>query len=127
MYTTEGGDGQGYQLTLYRTSTGRYPAKEFMDSLPERARIKSTAWLRLLEEDGPNLRRPYADVLEEPIRELRVSFGRLEIRLLYFFAGRKIIVTHGFLKKTRQVDRTQIDLANRYRAEWLGSWGDAQS
>ena len=43
------------------------------------------------------LQRPYADVLEEPIRDLRISFGTLEMRLLYFILGKSIVVTHGFL------------------------------
>lgn len=71
--------------------------------------MKVAAWLRLLQEKGPNLHRPYADILEEPIRELRISFGRLEIRLLY--------------KKSRQVHKEEIELAKRYRNDWLMTFG----
>ncbi|MBI4063516.1 MAG: type II toxin-antitoxin system RelE/ParE family toxin [Elusimicrobia bacterium] len=81
--------------------------------------MKAAAWLRLLQENGPNLHRPYADILEEPVRELRVSFGRLEIRLLYFIHGKSIVLTHGFMKKTKKVPREEIDLAKRYRHDWL--------
>jgi len=108
-----------YKLEFYQTPRGDYPAKDFVESLPERPQMKVAAWLRLLQEKGPNLHRPYADILEEPIRELRVSFGRLEIRLLYFIHGKSIVATHGFLKKSRQVLKEEIELANRYRNDWL--------
>jgi phage-related protein len=87
--------------------------------------MKVAAWLKLLQEKGPNLPRPYADVLDEPIRELRVSFGRLEIRLLYFIYGRSIVVvTHGFLKKTRKAPKDEIQRAMRYRNDWIITFGE---
>ena len=74
----------------------------------------------MLEEEGPSLPRPYADVLEGPIRELRVGFGRIEARLLYFIHDRTIVViTHGFLKKTRKVESAEIAKALNARADWL--------
>ena len=112
-----------YRLEFYRAPRGDYPAKDFLDSLPEGPRMKAAAWLGLLQEKGPNLQRPYADVLEEPIRELRVSFGRFEMRLLYFIYGQSIVVTHRFLKKTRKLPEEEIELAKRYRNDWLITFG----
>ena len=85
--------------------------------------MKTAAWLGLLQEQGPNLHRPYADILEESIRELRVTFGRLEIRILYFIHGKSIVLTHGFMKKTQKVPQEEIDLAKRYRHDWLLTFG----
>jgi len=112
-----------YRLEFYQAPRGDYPAKDFLDSLPEGPRMKAAAWLGLLQEKGPNLQRPYADILEEPIRELRVSFGPLEMRLLYFIHEQSIVVTHGFLKKTRKVPKREIELAKRYRDDWLTAFG----
>lgn len=69
--------------------------------------------------------RPYADVLTGAIRELRVSFGRLEIRMLYFIHGRRIVLTNGFLKKTSRVPESEIARAERLRVQWLASQGRA--
>ncbi len=82
-------------------------------------RAKVAAWIGLLQEKGSDLCRPYADILESPIRELRVSHGRLEIRILYFIEGKSIVLTHGFYKKTREVPREEIEKAKRYRSDWL--------
>jgi len=53
-----------------------------------------------------------------------VSFARLEIRLLYFIYGRSIVVvTHGFLKKTKKVPKADIQRALRYRNDWILTFG----
>lgn len=116
-----------YRLEFYQSPRGEYPAKDFLDSLPERPRMKVAAWLGLLQDRGPNLQRPYADVLEGPIRELRVSSGRLEMRLLYFIHGKSVVVTHGFLKKTGKIPKGEIELAKRYRTDWLIAFGGGRS
>lgn len=72
-----------------------------------------------MQEKGTQLLRPYADMLEAPVRELRVSHGHLEIRFLYFIEGETIVLTNGFLKKTKGVPKGEIGKAKRYRNEWL--------
>ena len=114
----------GWTVEFYRTGRGDEPAREFVEALGVKARAKVTRWLEILEEKGPALPRPYADVLDEPIRELRIAHGRLEIRLLYFFHGRSIIVVaHGFLKKTRTVPVAEVLKAHRVRLDWLARHG----
>ena len=85
--------------------------------------MKTAAWIGLLQERGPNLHRPYADVLEESIRELRVTFGRLEVRILYFIHGKSIVLTHAFMKKTQKVPQEEIEFAKRYRNDWILTFG----
>ena len=112
-----------YHVEFFRTSAGDSPTEDFLESLPLRVKAKAGAWINLLQEKGPNLLRPYADVLEGPIRELRISFARLEIRLLYFIHGKSIVLTHGFMKKTEKVSQGEIDRALRYRSIWLAVFG----
>jgi hypothetical protein len=102
---------------------GESPVDEFLDELPEKLRGKVAKWIELLEEKGPDLPRPYADVLRGKIRELRVSFGHSECRLLYFIHGNRIVITNGFLKKTPRVQPDAIDRAERRRMDWLARCG----
>ena len=68
--------------------------------------------VQLLAQEGPNLRRPYADTLVGPIRELRVGMGRLEHQILYYFVLKDIVVLlHAFLKKTNAVPENEINVA----------------
>ena len=108
-----------YYVEFYQTPSEKYPARYFLAGLHIRARAKTAKWLQLLQEAGPDLKRPYADMLCDGIRELRVSFGHMEIRLLYFIEGKAIVLTHGILKKTQQTPTAEIEKAKRYRADWL--------
>lgn len=84
------------------------------------------AHIELLEEKGPFLERPYADLLEDGIYELRVRFSKGRYRIFYFFwNGNKIVLTHGITKKTRIVPSTEIERAKRYREDWLRRFKEA--
>jgi phage-related protein len=79
---------------------------------------QSLRWIEALETHGPNLPRPYADVVRGKIRELTIVFGGNQYRLLYFFAGKQIVMTHGFFKKTGPVPIQELDRAERLMQEW---------
>ncbi|OGS21433.1 MAG: hypothetical protein A3J83_08455 [Elusimicrobia bacterium RIFOXYA2_FULL_40_6] len=109
-----------YEIIFYTNQRGDSPVDEFLDSLQIKTRAKVEKWLQRLQEYGPNLPRPFSDTLRDKIRELRVSHGGLEIRLLYFFwHDRAIIVAHGFLKKTREVSEQDIERAVRVKNDFL--------
>ncbi len=72
-----------------------------------------------MEREGPHLPRPYADIVRGKIRELRLKFGHRQYRFLYFFAGKKIIMTHGFLKKTSEVPEEEIFRALSFMIDFL--------
>lgn len=76
--------------------------------------------LMLLEQNGNELRAPYSKALEDGIFELRVQQGTDITRILYFFmVGHKIIITNGFVKKTQKTPQREIELAKKYRAEYM--------
>ena len=113
----------GYSVEFFRDKRNRCPSQEYLGAMPEEHRAKALKMMQLLQEKGPMLPRPYADGLRDKIRELRVSHGTFEHRFLYFFDDKKIIVTHGFLKKTNKVDNSEINLAIRYMNEWKTAKG----
>lgn len=66
----------------------------------------------LLEVNGPMVRMPYSEALGNGLFEIRIKQGTDISRVLYFFtAGRKIILTNGFVKKTQKVPVREINLA----------------
>lgn len=105
-----------YQIKFYKNRRGDSPVKEFIDSLDPQTQMKVAQFLGLLEEMGPRLKRPFADKLAGKIYELRPKQGRI---LYFFFAGDKIVLVHGFLKKTNAVERSDIELAERRRVDWI--------
>lgn len=107
-----------YEVLFYRSPRGECFAEAFLNKLPQKVRGKILRWIEALETHGPNLPRPYADVVRGKIRELRIAFGSNQYRLLYFFAGKQMIITHGFLKKTGPVPVQELERAERLMHEW---------
>lgn len=109
-----------YDLIFYTTERGDSPLDDFLDDLDKKARAKVMAHLSLLEEQGPNLKRPYADLVRGKIRELRIRHSSNQYRVLYFFQVRdQVVLVHAFSKKTQQLKKTDIDLAEKRMADWL--------
>jgi len=106
-------DSSRYQILFYESQKGDCPTEEFLDSLPVKVRAKVSRWIDELEQEGPDLPRPYADMVRGKIRELRVIFASNHYRFLYFFYGRQIIITHGFIKKTDRIVEDEIERAER--------------
>ena len=83
-------------------------------------RTKMSIALLILQENGTDLREPYSKHLQDGIFELRAKVGSDITRVLYFFyVGRRIIITNGFIKKTQKTPKSVIDKAIAYRKEYL--------
>ena len=108
-----------YEVLFYTTQSGDCPTDEFLDELQAKVRAKVEKWIEQLEREGPSLPRPYADVVKGKIRELRVGFGSNHYRFLYFFHGRKIVMTHGFMKKTDKVPASEIERAQKNMHDFI--------
>ena len=96
------------------------PVTDFIDECPPRHQVKILRFLNLLEEMGPTLPRPYADLLHDGIHELRIQLSGDHIRLLYFFCFEKFIVLYyAFAKNTRRVPEKFIEKVAAYRDDLL--------
>ncbi|MBQ6399431.1 MAG: type II toxin-antitoxin system RelE/ParE family toxin [Clostridia bacterium] len=109
-----------FQVEFYDTEDGRTPTQEFLDSLEPKMNAKMVGLMEILEEKGYSLREPYSAPLEDGIFELRAVQGSNISRALFFFyVEGRIVITHGFIKKTQKTPRAQIELAKKYRADFL--------
>lgn len=89
-------------VEFYETESGEKPCLDFLNTLEVKLRAKVFRDLTLLEQYGNELRLPYSEHLDDGIFELRTIQGKNIVRNLYFFiVGKKIIVTHGFKKNTK--------------------------
>ena len=95
-----------YDVQLYEKANGDCPIQDFLDSLDDKIAAKMYGMIELLEENGPALRNPYSEHLQDGIFELRAKFSSNITRVLYFFyIDKKIILTNGFVKKTQKKRR----------------------
>lgn len=108
-----------FYLEFYETLSKHKPIEEFLVSLDNKTRTKVIHMLMLLREKGTELREPYSKYLKNGIFELRIQQGGNSIRVLYFFfIGRRIVLTNGFVKKTRAVPSLEIEKAYRYKQDY---------
>ena len=109
-----------YEIIFYTTERGDSPIDQFLDDLDKKARAKVEAFLWHLGEQGPNLKRPYADHVRGKCRELRIPHRSNQYRILYFFYLRsQIVLVHGFSKKSQQLRERDIRLAEHRMEDWV--------
>lgn len=87
------------------------PLLEWLDEMPAKVQDKCIERIDRLGELGHELRRPEADFLRDGIYELRASYQGVNYRMLYFFAGKAVVVVSHGLTKERQVPPREIDKA----------------
>ena len=76
--------------------------------------------LKILEKSGLKLRMPQSEHLQDGIFQLRSQVGNDISRILYFFfVGKDIILTNGFTKKTPKTPLKEIDLAKKYKKDYI--------
>lgn len=90
-----------FQIEAYEKENQECPFDDFLSDLSPKIKAKVLRDLDLLEVFGNRLREPYSKHLEDGIFELRTQLASDITRSLYFFyEGDRIIITHGFIKKT---------------------------
>ena len=113
-----------YEAIFYDLPDGTEPALDFIKSLDIKIRAKLERSINLLQQAGPELRLPYSEHLEDGIFEVRAKQGTNITRVLYFFfVGKKIILTNGFVKKTQKTPKNELTLAKKYRDEYTSRGG----
>ena len=114
-----------YEVFYYETERGRVPFKEHLDELRPRLAARVLRSVALLEAEGPALREPATKPLGDGVFELRTEFdGEAERAFFFFVTGKRIVITHGIVKKTRRTPRREIARAQRMRADWMERHGE---
>lgn len=109
-----------FEVEFYETEIGEQPAKDFLLGLDTKMRAKMVNTISILQDNGYELREPYSKHLSDGIFELRAKVGTDITRVLYFFfVGKHIVLTNGFIKKTQKTPVGEIAKAKKYRADYL--------
>lgn len=99
------------EVFFFREANESVPLLEWLDRLPTKVKAKCTERIDRLGEMGHELRRPEADFLRDGIYELRASYQGVHYRVLYFFAGKAVVVLSHGLTKEKEVPPREIDQA----------------
>ena len=109
-----------FSIEYVELPNGRLPAREFVDSLDDKAAARIDAFIERLRIYGNRMQGKFVKKLTNDIFELRVKqFDRI-FRVLFFYQpGMLIVITSGFQKKTEQTPPGEVTRADQLRKLWV--------
>lgn len=109
------------EVIFYRTSSGRCPVEEFLDSLASK-QAQKVAWVLQLVEELDVVPSQYLKKLDgsEGIWEVRVRTGNNIFRILGFLDGNELVIlNHAFQKKTQKIPLKDIRVAEKRKYDYF--------
>lgn len=101
---------KSWHIILFILARGTAPVEEFIVKQNPKLQAKIIRNIDLLEQFGQELIMPYSKKIKTDIYELRIR-GVVQVRILYGFKGRDIILLHALAKKSARLSRKDIVLA----------------
>ena len=97
------------RVVFYRELDGSVPVLDWLKGVARRdprAYAKCLVRIRRLEQLGHELRRPEADYVRDDIWELRIRWGTVNYRILYFYSGGTVcVLSHAMTKREKLLER----------------------
>ncbi|HSB31350.1 MAG TPA: type II toxin-antitoxin system RelE/ParE family toxin [Candidatus Sulfobium mesophilum] len=115
-----------WSIEYYVADNGKSPARDFINSLSAESKAKFIFIADLLTEYGLNVREPYVKPItgSRKLFEIRIKDRQNIHRVFYFaFTGRKLILLHGFTKKTDKLPSREIEIAEARMKDYLARRG----
>lgn len=104
----------------FYTERGQDVITDFLLDLSAKHRAKAYWEIKLLESMGKSLKGPHVDHFEGELWELRIKFASDISRIFYFYPSpTKIVLLHGFVKKTQKTPKREIEIAKKRLKEYL--------
>ena len=108
------------EILFYRTMANKCPVEEFLDALPAKVAQKVT-WVLQLVEDLDMVPSKYFVKMPgtDNIWECRIKLGSNIYRIFAFWDANKVVLTHGFVKKTQRTPDIEITRAENYKKDYF--------
>jgi len=103
---------------FFRTRIGNEPVREWLKGLRKEQRKAIGEDIAYVQFKWP-IGKPRVDHLRGAIWEVRSSLGNSIARILFAVVGGRMVLLHGFIKKTQRTPNGDIELAEKRFKEWL--------
>ena len=104
-----------WEIEFYQDSQGNIPVQDFISQQSAKVKAKFIHYIDMLRDFGLSLGQPYVKKLKDDVWELRIRYSSNYYRILYCAtSGRRFILVHTFLKKTKETPKSEIEVA-KYR------------
>lgn len=109
LWFKHGSNPQSWQIEYYNRRV-----QVWADSLPFGIQADLLHLLQRMRQHGPALGMPYVRMMGGGLCEIRAKGAEGIARALFCaVVGRRIVILHGFVKKTEQAPRFEIELARK--------------
>jgi phage-related protein len=108
-------------ILFYITSSGANPVQDFLDALADK-QVEKVLWVLRLIKEMDRVPSSYFKKLinTDDIWEVRVTISGNILRVLGFMDQNSfVILTNGFHKKSQETPRSEIDLAENRKKDYL--------
>ena len=107
------------RVLFYRTNSGNEPVREWLKSLPIQDRKIIGDDLKTVQYGWP-LGMPLIRKLEANLWEVRSRLDQRIARVLFTVEGDKMVLLHGFIKKSQKAPTADLKLARQRLRDLLG-------
>ena len=102
---------------FYRSESGAEPVRDWLRSLDKQDRFRIGTGIKTVEFGWP-IGMPTCRPLGHGLYEVRTSLGNRIARVLFCIGDGRMILLHGFIKKSRKTPKADLDLARTRKRGW---------
>ena len=105
------------QAFFFSSPQGNEPVRDFLLRLSKEDRILIGADIKTVEYGWP-IGMPVCKPMGNGLYEVRTNLSDKRIaRVLFCFKGKKMVLLHGFIKKTQKTPKSDLELARKRQKE----------
>ncbi len=109
--------GEKFQVEFYFSEAGKMPAKEYLEEAALDIKVKLAALVKYIAEQGKIFDVTKFRVVNS--QEKIYEFKPLQYRFFnFFYEGRKIIITNGYMKKSQKVSKKDLERARDIKKDY---------
>ncbi len=114
-----------YEIAFYRTASHECPIEEFLDGLTGK-QAQKVAWTLGLIEELPRVHSKFLEKMSgtDDLWEVRVEFGGEIFRLFGWLDAGRLVLGHGFQKKSQKTPKREIKTAERRKTDYFERKGN---
>lgn len=101
------------EVDFYQEPNGNEPVRKWLKDLDKDIRLIIGEDLKRVQHRWPEVRMPLVRFLTEGLFELRSTIPNGIARIIFIIQNNRILLLHGFIKKTEQTPNQDLNLAKK--------------
>lgn len=98
------------QAVFFRSEAGAEPVRDWLKALGKEDRFRIGADIKTVEFGWP-IGMPTCKPMKNGLFEVRTSLGNRIARVLFCISDGRMVLLHGFIKKSQKAPQSDLDLA----------------